>query len=60
MINLEADFSRGYIYKEVKKGEKEGEVLLVPENLAEYDPKPISVDLIREIFQVLGCLKKVI
>lgn len=46
--------------KKLRKGEKEGEVLLVPENLAEYDPKPISVDLIREVYQVLGCMKKIV
>ena len=46
--------------KKLRKGEKDGEVLLVPENLAEYDPKPISVDLIREVYQVLGCMKKIV
>jgi len=32
----------------------------VPENLAEYDPKPVSVNLVREVYKVLGCVKKIV
>ncbi|MDD4030079.1 MAG: S24 family peptidase [Bacteroidales bacterium] len=46
--------------KKIRKGDNEGEVLLVPENLEEFDPKPISINLIRDVYQVLGCMKKII
>jgi hypothetical protein len=46
--------------KKIRKGDNEGEVLLVPENLEEFDPKPISISLIRDVYQVLGCMKKII
>jgi len=46
--------------KKIRKGDNEGEVLLVPENLEDFDPKPISISLIRDVYQVLGCMKKII
>jgi phage repressor protein C with HTH and peptisase S24 domain len=46
--------------KKIRKGDNKGEVLLVPENLEDFDPKPISISLIRDVYQVLGCMKKII
>ncbi len=46
--------------KKIRKGDNEGEVLLVPENLEDFDPKPISISLIRDVYQVLGCMKKIV
>lgn len=46
--------------KKIRKGDNKGEVLLVPENLEDFDPKPISISLIRDVYQVLGCMKKIV
>lgn len=44
--------------KRIRRSSLEGHLLLVPDNPA-YDPQDIPVDIIREVYKVLACVKKV-
>lgn len=45
--------------KKIRKSKNGDEFIrLVPENLEEYDEQDIQKDSVRQVFQVLGCMKK--
>lgn len=44
--------------KKIRKGSDKDHLLLVPENLKEYDEQEIHKSMIMRIFLVMGCMKK--
>lgn len=44
--------------KKVRKGSDKDHLLLVPENMEKYDEQEIQKSMIRHVFEVLGCMKK--